>query len=534
MKWMYIIMLMSWGATGWSQTTAELKRQAREFYATGRYEDARTILLGSRELSRTDKEGRFLLALCHYQLHQLNESLTLLKTLTEEEKTAYPECWFYLGKIYHARHQFQDAAGYYKTYLNHTTAGGDIRSRVADLIRCCLNGQQLQYQAPKAVEENLGPQVNTQYDEFAPVLSPTVANRLYFSSIRAGNAGGKRNPNGIADERNGQYFSDLFFCSNIGGTWSRVQPMPYQINSPRHEVLLDFNKEGNALIYFKGLDLKKGEIVVDTFRPSDQRLMSSDPLPAPIRPLEGDEAPYFYNDTLIVFASSRPGGSGGLDLYKTAYRNGTWTEPENLGSDVNSAYNETTPFLSRDGNTLYFSSDNPERSIGGLDVFKTTYVNAVQRWTEPKNLGLPVNSAGDDAHFRLAPDGFTAFFSSDRKDGFGQRDLYMAIFKDYLLEQEEPAVVDLSISKPPSPQAHSNGMEQAKLQESVGTPTTPAPLVPSNLIYFNDENELWNLKNQRRLDEMGMEVADAAERKLCSRCMRSKRLPCRRVCIRQF
>ncbi|MFN7119222.1 MAG: tetratricopeptide repeat protein [Saprospiraceae bacterium] len=516
MKWIAATLLLCCWMVGYSQNSTELKRRAKEFIAAGRYEDAIATLNNSRELSRSDAEGRFLLAVCYFQVNQINESLNILKTLTETEKTPYPECWFYLGKIYHARHQFLEAALNYKMYLRYTSGDENIRRVVADMIRRCSNGQQLQYQAAKAFVENLGAPVNSKYDEFAPVLSPNYEDRLYFSAIREGNAGGKRNKQGKPDERGGAYFSDMFVCSNKDGVWSNLQPMPYQLNSPRHEVLLDFNKDGTALIYLKGLDVKNGEIIVDTFRQLEQRLVSSDPLLAPVRPDLGDETPCFYNDTLIVFASNRAGGYGGLDLYKTVLRNGRWTNPENLGADINTAYDETTPYLSRDGRTLYFSSSYPERSIGGLDVFKAVFIPEINRWTEPKNLGLPINSAGDDEYFRLANDGFTGFFTSNRKDGIGMRDLYIAYFNDYLAEQDLPAI-DLA-EVPPS---------------KVGTKTTTAPNQPTdasvipdrnkvkptsvaeqNAIYFNSTNDVLTAGNQRILDEFGVELVGDAERKL--------------------
>ena len=190
MKWIaFTLFILGW-TISWSQNATELKRRAKDFFAAGRYEDALTTINSSRELSRTDAEGRFLMALCYYQLNRINESLEVLKALTESEKTPYPECWFYLGRIYHARHQFLDAALNYKVYLKNTTANESTRRVVADMIRRCSNGQQFQYQAAKAFVENLGPQVNTKYEEFAPVLSPNYADRLYFSAIRDGNSGG--------------------------------------------------------------------------------------------------------------------------------------------------------------------------------------------------------------------------------------------------------------------------------------------------------------------------------------------------------
>ncbi|MDX1940186.1 MAG: tetratricopeptide repeat protein, partial [Saprospiraceae bacterium] len=365
MKYYICILFSLLCVFGYSQSDTELKRRAKEFFTFNRYEDALKTLRNSRNLSRNDEEGRFLIALCLYHLNQLDEAADILNNLVANEKTLYPECWFYLGKIFHARHQFAEAGRYYKAYLKNIAPNDPNRRMVVDIIRRCANGQQYQYKLPEAYVENLGSQVNTFYDEFTPVLSVTYDDRLYFSSSREGSMGGKRNPQGAPDERFGQYFSDMYFCENEKGTWTSVQPMPIQMNSPRHEVLLDFNKEGTALIYFKGSELNIGEILVDTFRQSENRVLSSDPFVSPIDTRSGDQSPFFYNDTLILFASSRPGGYGGYDLYKISFKNNRWTTPQNLGSSVNTAYDETSPFLARDGKTLYFSSNYAERSIGG-------------------------------------------------------------------------------------------------------------------------------------------------------------------------
>jgi hypothetical protein len=141
-------------------------------------------------------------------------------------------------------------------------------------------------------------------------------------------------------------------------------------------------------------------------------------------------------------------------LYKTVWRRGRWSAPTNLGPDINSAYDETTPFLSRNGQVLYFSSNRPDQSIGGFDVFRCLLIPQINRWTNPDNLGVPINSASDDTHFRLSRDGYTAYFASARKDGLGERDLYAAYFFDYLHEMSAPLVaapvyVQTSTAKPP-------------------------------------------------------------------------------------
>jgi tetratricopeptide (TPR) repeat protein len=422
------------------------KQEAKEYFFHQKYADALAVLSNARDIVRYDDESKFLLAICHYQLNQLDKANLLFKELSRSNKSPYPECWLYLGKIHHAMHQFEKAAGYYKDYLRRIKSNHPNRVMVWDAIQRCGNGIRLQYKNAGAVVENLGAGINSEHDEFAPIVSPNFSNKLYFSSIRPGNFGGARNDQGLPDARLGQYRSDIYSSSRTNNQWTNVKAMHYLLNSPQHEVLLDFSADGSVLYYFKGWSPEQGQIYVDTFKTIDNRQLSSDPFRGVINARIGDSRPYFVNDTLVYFSSRRPGGYGGLDLYSASFSNGTWGKAKNLGATINSSYDETTPFLARDGRTLYFSSNNSMYSMGGLDVLKTVYNEQSKRWTIPENIGTPINSSADESGFRIAKDGFTAYFSSARKDGMGKRDLYAAYFSNFLPEMELPiAYVPVSV-----------------------------------------------------------------------------------------
>lgn len=449
--------LVGFALTAWGQETfTDKKRRAKEFFYLGKYQESQSILvLAKRNNRQEDKESQLLVALCAYHLNQLNDAELALKNILAAEKSPFPETWLYLGKIFHDKQEFNRAIEHYKLYLRAIDFNHPNRSAIVDEIRRCSYGLQQQFRPTKAIVENLGPQINTAQDEFGPLQSPNFTDRLYFSSVRVGNAGGARNNYGQPDDVLGRYFSDIFTCQLLNGQWTGAQSMHYLLNSPQHEVLLDFNPTGKVLYYFKGLSFAQGQIMIDTFK-ANNRTLNSDPFTGPVDALAGLAAPHFFNDTLVIFPSQRPGGFGGLDLYKTVWKNGRWSLPQNLGPEINSAYDETTPFLARDGRTLYFSSNRATQSMGGFDVLRSFYIEAARRWTAPDNLGTPINSAGDETHFRLSRDGYTGFFASSRKDGFGERDLYTAYFFDYLKEMEgnyiaATTVVDQSPTGRPVP-----------------------------------------------------------------------------------
>lgn len=125
-------------------------------------------------------------------------------------------------------------------------------------------------------------------------------------------------------------------------------------------------------------------------------------------------------DSILYFASDRPGGFGGMDLYRVEKSDGEWGNPENLGETVNTAGNEVFPFYHPDG-TLYFASDN-HGSYGGLDIFLTVPEGTI--WSPPLNLERPFNSEKDDFGLIVDLANRNGYFSSNRSGGKGGDDIY--------------------------------------------------------------------------------------------------------------
>lgn len=142
--------------------------------------------------------------------------------------------------------------------------------------------------------------------------------------------------------------------------------------------------------------------------------------------ISADGLSLYFSDGWALSDPSRPGGSGGPDLWVTTRPTASdpWTAAVNLGPTVNSSEREVTPFISADGLSLYFSSSRPGGS-GDLDLWVTTRTTAADPWTAPVNLGPAVNSPGLDGNPSASPDGLTLFYNSDRPGGVGTHDLWV-------------------------------------------------------------------------------------------------------------
>jgi tetratricopeptide (TPR) repeat protein len=129
-----------------------------------------------------------------------------------------------------------------------------------------------------------------------------------------------------------------------------------------------------------------------------------------------------FDGSALYFASNRVGGFGGYDIYVSYWKDNSWTYPENLGSDVNTAGNEITPFFN--GEDLYFASDF-HHGMGGYDIFHSLVKGG--QWTHPENMANGINSPADDYYPMIKEGSDGIFFSSNRLGGKGMDDIYLAV-----------------------------------------------------------------------------------------------------------
>jgi outer membrane protein OmpA-like peptidoglycan-associated protein len=419
-----------------AQSLSKLKTDALMLFNAGKYRQSLDLLQQYQQQKGDDKEVMRALGISAYHANRLPVAKQMLLLLADNtDKKVDPSVFLYLGRTLHEESEFKGAVKAYKEFLRRAKDNDPLRKPIISEIKRCAAGMRVMMQPELALVENLGENVNSSFDEFAPIQSPNFDEKIYFSACREDVEGGLRSDDGKVDQKNGHYNADIYSTTFENGDWAIPAHLENSlIITPRNEVLMDFTNGGRALFFFRGLTLYSGEVKVDTFKGENELRTLPPKFISPMIPEEGDVSFHLFNDSLLVFSSRRSGGFGGLDLYYTVFTNGYWIPAKNFGANVNSPYDETTPFLSKDGRTVYFSS-NSTASMGGFDVFKATFNADSMRFDKCMNLGKPINTAGDDTHFRLSPDGMRGYFCSNRRDGYGERDIYTAIFKTFQKEQ---------------------------------------------------------------------------------------------------
>ena len=183
---------------------------------------------------------------------------------------------------------------------------------------------------------------------------------------------------------------------------------------------------------------------------------------------------YTTNNEAIIFSSNRPEGFGGKDLYMIKkLPNGEWGEPFNLGSTINTPYNEDAPFIHPFEDALFFSSE-AHQNMGGYDVFKSEFNYETGEFEKPNNLGYPINTVNNDVFYVLNTDATVGYLSSERVDGFGNQDLYKVEFnkstknlKVYIVnvyDDSGTVIKNVKITLAPTPSAKATGIYKSNEQ----------------------------------------------------------------------
>ncbi len=499
------LLLICWGSDVVAQNRKQEVFKQGELYA-GReqYARAHEFLQEAHDLDPTNERYVLTYAKNLVMLKDADEAKEVLLRYMAKEPKFNEICYYWLGRTFHLQQDFAAAIDAYKSFLIDDRSDDSIRKEVVDRIRRAKTGMDLTGRSQAVFIENLGEEINGPYDESYPQLSPNRTDLLYYSS---------------ADEKvvDQQVVldADMYRAVYQNGQWMTGGVINEEFNSTSNEYLEGFLNGGQVMVFFRGQANRVGTLLVDTFSAVKSRVIGYSQFDFPTFANKGDGTLYMHSDALVIFSSLRPGGFGGYDLYYSYYLNGQWSMPQNFGPQVNSTYDEVSPFLSADGQKLYFASNGPE-SMGGYDIFETTYTVSAWSWTKRKNMGMPINTAGDEMSLRIAKDGNTAIFSSDRPLGYGGSDLYIAYFQQSLVDAQINSAAGL-----PTFVVHKLKMmgedvpvvEVATTEENKETQTEEIveqelliPLVldtiEMNPLYYVNANDVWNIQNEKTLDQL--------------------------------
>lgn len=329
---------------------------------------------------------------------------------------------YYLGHLYHLQENFEAAARAFQFCKSKTGRKNFLIEEIDFLIAKCKTAAELKESQVNVTIRNIGGTINSEYPDYVPVISADES-VLIFTSRRAASTGGLLDPMG-------DYFEDVYISNKVDSVWAKPRNISENINTATHDACVGLSADGELLfLYRTSEDLLSGDLYFSVFDGLDWLVPTKLPSPINTKDFTEPSASLSADGNTLYFSSNRPGGFGKKDIYKIVkLPGGEWSKVVNLGPAINTFEDDDSPFIHPDGKTLYFSS-KAHRNMGGYDIFKTTR-SETGSWSEPENIGCPINTPDDDIYFVLSTNGKTGYFSSERPGGFGGTDIYLINFPD--------------------------------------------------------------------------------------------------------
>ena len=396
----------------------------------GYYKQALEYYLLANKFNPKNAFLNFKIGKCYLYSNTKQTAVTFLEKAKELNASIDVELAYYLGWAYHLDMQWDKAIEQFKKFGLSTGSGTEFINLQKDAkaqIKECETGKLLQQKPIRVFIDNAGPQVNSKYSDYGPVISADES-ELFFTSRREGTTGG------AIDPTINEYMEDIYVSTKVNGKWTQAVNLGPPVNTEDHDANSGLSADGQKLLVYSGNghgDLYESTLLGDKWQVTKslgKNINTS---------AHESSACYAADGKSIYFVSDNPETSiGDRDIYVSRKdETGKWGKPENLGPTINTESGEEGVFLHPDGKTLYFSSEG-HNSMGGYDIFKSIYENG--KWSKPENLGYPLNTPDNDVFFVISASGKHGYYSSYSDKGFGEKDIFLVTF----LGPEKPMVLN--------------------------------------------------------------------------------------------
>jgi outer membrane protein OmpA-like peptidoglycan-associated protein/tetratricopeptide (TPR) repeat protein len=411
---------------------------AEDLFSKGKgfYPEARDIYLLAHQYNSDYPLLNLRIGLCYLGTDDKYEALKYLRKAYDQSPKLHPDMNFYLARAYHLVLQFDKAIENYKVHQEYLLSSNqkEEAAKMDKFIFECESGIKLTATPLRAIISNLGDSINSPYDEYLSIFAKGDS-MMIFTSRRPEKLKSKRNP------YDNNYYEDIYLSELYDGTWSGARLFQRNIQTSGNDAAVGFSRKGDELYIYSG-QKNGGDILVSRFNPKKQVWSSPEPMPSKFNSKQSESSIIFTftGDTAYYISADEEFSHGGKDIFIIMKNDkGKWMDPKNLGAIVNSKYDEEGIYLTPTGNELYFSSRG-HNSMGGYDIFLTTK-QTDGTWSEPANLGYPVNTPDDDLFYSISLNGKAAYYSANREGGRGARDIYKVVYlgseKELLLQNED-------------------------------------------------------------------------------------------------
>lgn len=414
-----VILCLSLNLFSQSKSKKQDIDDANEHFKFKNYLMAIPIYKAELKKDRDNKKIKYNLGICYLNTKiNREEAIKYFEDYSNDSKSD-EDVWINLGRAYMLNNRIHDAITAFEKYKNLKPKDAD---KVKRYLENCDNALKFMNAPSNVTFQNLGKEINSDEPDYYPFVSAdeTV---LAFTSRRKENVGGKK------VEMDGYHSSDVYYSKIENSNWTKAVNAGKAINSALDEQVVGMRPDGLELyLYFDHID-KFGDLYVSSRKDGSSEF----PKPKLCDPLINakiETSGCLNEDGSIMIFARRDKVNSNSDLYVCKkLPNGKWGPSQKLPPSINTEYNEDFPYLSNDCATLYFASEG-HNSMGGFDLFKTEWNVFDNTFSEPVNLGFPINSTDDDRNICVTPDDRVAYISAFRPGGFGDLDIYRIKFNE--------------------------------------------------------------------------------------------------------
>lgn len=409
-------------AQGSDQLTTRNQRARRSFeralQAWRVHDDSRTIaeLRLALESDPDFLEAHLLLGEVYFSREFYKESIPNYQRALEINPDFFPQVRYYLGASLLKTGQYAGAKRLFEEFLAIEKISENLKNASRAGLETCEFALAAMADPVPFNPMNLGDSINSQYPEYSPALTTDEQTLIFTRKIPRMESHGPS-----ADH----FHEDFFISNNNDGAWSPAHNLGPPINTAGNEGAQSISADGRHL-FFTACNRPDGMGSCDiyyAYRTGREWTFPTNLGPG-VNSGAWDSQPSISPDgKTLFFSSARNGSIGKMDIwYTTLDAEGQWSAPRNLGPVINTEGREMSPFIHHDNETLFFASDG-HPGMGGLDIFYSRR-DSLGEWSEPVNLGYPINSYGEEFSLIVGAGGVNAYFASDLFGGFGDTDLY--------------------------------------------------------------------------------------------------------------
>jgi len=360
-------------------------------------------------------EAYLLLAEVYIDKKEYENAIDTYKKGLPRNPDFFPTAFFNLANTELLIGRYEEAKGNFKSYLNFSHISEKSRKQAEQYLKRCNFGIKAKQNPVHFHPENLGPNINSEFDEYWPSLSADEKTLVITVLLPKD----KNNPQVFMNRQ-----EDFYISYKENGEWSKAKDIGLPLNTWKNEGAQSITADGQ-LMFFTACNWEDRKSMCDIYiskKIGDQWSLPIN-IGTPINTAASEKQPSISPDgKTLYFSSNRQGTIGYMDIWKsTLTEEGYWGQPENLGDSINTWGIEQSPFIHPDNQTLYFSSDG-WLGMGKADMF-ITRKNSEGEWGTPVNLGYPINTYHEEIGFIVNAKGNKAYFSSDRLSETG-KDIY--------------------------------------------------------------------------------------------------------------